>query len=170
MLYGAEPEAIVIPLDATDLQILALLQAEGRLSNAELARRIGLTPPPTLERVRRLERAGVIRGYMARIEPAALGHHLAVFATVSLTMHQSDAVEAFMAAVQEVPEVLECHHLAGESDYLLKMVVADTADYERLLRQKLLRLPGVQRIRSSVVLSAIKEHSPLPIPTAESDT
>jgi Lrp/AsnC family leucine-responsive transcriptional regulator len=154
-------------LDDTDLRILELLQTEGRLPNAELARRVGLTPPPTLERVRRLERAGVIRGYQARIDPRALGRRLTVFAAVSLTMHESGAVGAFTEAVRAVPEVLECHHLTGESDYLLKVVVADTADYERLLRERLLRLPGVQRVQSSVVLSTLKEGSPIPVPTSE---
>lgn len=153
-------------LDATDLQILALLQAEGRMSNAELARRIGLTPPPTLERVRRLEREGVIRGYRAQVDPRALGRSLTVFSAVSLSMHETAAVEAFMRAVGEVPEVLECHHLTGSADYLLKVVAADTNDYERLLRERLLRLPGVQRVESAVVLSTLKEAGPIPIPDA----
>ena len=154
-------------LDPTDLQILAILQAEGRIPNAELARRIGLTPPPTLERMRRLERVGVIRGYAARVDPEALGRRLTVFASVSLAMHQGGVVEEFMAAVRELPEVLECHHLTGDADYLLKVVVADTRDYERLLRERMIRLPGVQRIQSSVVLSTVKDEAAIPLSTAE---
>jgi Lrp/AsnC family leucine-responsive transcriptional regulator len=152
----------MLPLDATDREILQILQAEGRIPNAELARRIGLTPPPTLERVRRLERAGIIRGYAARVDPEALGRRLTVFASVSLAMHQGGVVEDFMAAVRELPEVLECHHLTGDADYLLKVVVADTRDYERLLRERMIRLPGVQRIQSSVVLSTVKEETHIP--------
>lgn|SRR5690606_1125233 len=154
-------------LDSTDLRIVQLLQEEGRLSNAELARRVGLTPPPMLERVRRLEREGVIRGYQARIDPHALGRRLTVFAAVTLEMHRGGAVEEFTEAVRAVPEVLECHHLTGQADYLLKVVVADTADYERLLRERLLRLPGVRRVQSSVVLSTLKEGSPIPVAAPE---
>jgi len=157
----------MIPLDAIDQEILRILQTEGRIPNAELARRIGLTPPPTLERVRRLERSGVIRGYAARVDPEALGRRLTVFASVSLAMHQGGVVEDFMAAVRELPEVLECHHLTGDADYLLKVVVADTRDYERLLRERMIRLPGVQRIQSSVVLSTVKEETHIPLSPSE---
>jgi Lrp/AsnC family transcriptional regulator, leucine-responsive regulatory protein len=150
-------------LDPTDRKILSILQIEGRLSNAELARRIGLTPPPTLERVKRLEREGVIRGYAARLDGPSLGLGLTVFASVSLAMHQLGAVEEFEAAVRDLPEVLECHHTTGEADFLLKLKVADTGAYEQLLRGHLIRLPGVQRIQSSVVLSTAKDETPLPL-------
>jgi Lrp/AsnC family transcriptional regulator, leucine-responsive regulatory protein len=153
-------------LDAIDLEILRLLQEDGRRSNAELARQVGLTPTPTLERVKRLERDGVIRRYSAHIDPAALGKGLMVFASVSLAMHDAENVEQFEAAVKRVPAVLECHHVTGEADFLLKIVVADTREYERLLLQHLTKLPGVRQIRSSVVLSTLKEETCIPIPTA----
>lgn len=153
-------------LDQIDLEILRLLQADGRTPNAELARQVGLTATPTLERVRRLERAGVIRRYAAHIDPAALGKGLVVFASVSLAMHDAENVEQFESAVRRVPAVLECHHVTGEADFLLKVVVADTREYERILLQHLTKLPGVRQIRSSVVLSTLKEETCIPIPTA----
>lgn len=154
-------------LDATDLEILRLLQVDGRTSNAELARQVGLTATPTLERVRRLERLGVIRRYSAHIDPAALGKGLVVFASVSLAMHDAENVEQFEASVKRVRAVLECHHVTGEADFLLKVVVSDTREYERLLLQHLTKLPGVRQIRSSVVLSTLKEETCIPIPTVD---
>jgi Lrp/AsnC family transcriptional regulator, leucine-responsive regulatory protein len=157
----------MIQLDSIDRQILEILQREGRLTNAELARRVGLTPPPTLERVKRLEREGVIRGYAAIVDPAALEQRFLVFAAVSLTMHQGAAVEAFTEAVRALPGVQECHHLTGEADYLLKVLVRDVAGYERFLREQLLRLPGVQRVQTSVVLSTVKQDTYVHVPPLE---
>jgi DNA-binding Lrp family transcriptional regulator len=153
-------------LDEIDLQILRVLQSDGRTSNAELARQIGLTATPTLERVKRLEREGVIRRYTAQIDPASLGKGLVIFASVSLAMHDAENVEQFEAAVKRVPAVLECHHVTGEADFLVKIVVSDTREYERLLLQHLTKLPGVRQIRSSVVLSTLKDETCIPIPEA----
>src|SRR4051794_37216961 len=100
-------------IDQLDLAILRELQADGRMSNVDLAGRVGLSPSATLERVRRLEREGVIEGYVARVDPGSLGRHVTVFVSVSLREHRKSAVEHFEAAVAEVPEVLECHHTAG---------------------------------------------------------
>lgn len=153
-------------LDQTDRKILGILQEEGRISNAALARRIGLTAAPTLERVRRLEREGVITGYAARIDGDAVGMGLTVFASVSLEAHELRAVEDFRAAVTALPGILECHHLTGEADFLLKVRAADMGSYETFLREHLLALPGVQRIRSSVVLSTLKEGGAIQIEEA----
>lgn len=150
-------------LDPLDLHILALLQADARLPNAELARRVGLTPTPTLERVKRLERSGVLLGYTARVDPERLGKHLTVMASVTLAMHDAPAVDAFLAGIDALPEVMECHHLTGEADFLLKVLVADTRAYERLLRGSLTQLPGVRQIRSSVVLSTPKHRTAIPL-------
>jgi DNA-binding Lrp family transcriptional regulator len=150
-------------LDPLDLMILEILQADARVPNAELARRVGLTPTPTLERVRRLEREGVVLGYTAAVAPEKLGKHLAVMASVTLAMHDAAAVDAFLAGIDALPEVMECHHLTGEADFLLKVLVADTRAYERLLRGSLTQLPGVRQIRSSVVLSTPKHRTTIPI-------
>jgi DNA-binding Lrp family transcriptional regulator len=151
-------------LDGVDLRILEILQEDARVANAELARRVGLTPTPTLERVRRLERLGVVRGYTAVVDPEALGLRLTVMASVTLAMHDAAAVDAFLRGIESLPEVMECHHLTGEADFLLKVRVADTRAYERLLRESLTQLPGVRQIRSSVVLSTPKNRTAVPLP------
>ena len=153
-------------LDATDRRILAILQEDARISNAELARRVKLTATPTLERVKRLEREGVIRRYAALVDPAALGKGLTVFASVQLAMHDAAGVDAFLEAVRAIPQVLECHHVTGEADFLVKVVVADTLEYEAFLRGALTQLPGVRQIRTSVVLSTPKNETAVPLEKA----
>lgn len=150
-------------LDAIDKKILEILQEEGRITNNELARRVGLTTTPTLERVRRLEREGIIEGYQARINKKAVDKGLTVFVTVTLSIHQLKLLEEFTSAVQAIPEILACYNTTGEGDFLLKIVVKDTQDYEHLLRTKLATLPDVQRVHTSIVLSTIKEQSNIPI-------
>jgi DNA-binding Lrp family transcriptional regulator len=154
-------------LDPVDAAILSHLQEDARLANAELARRVGLTSTPTLERVRRLERDGVILGYAARVDPEKLGKHLTVIASVTLAMHDAPAVDAFLAGIDALPEVMECHHVTGEADFLLKVLVAGTRAYERLLRESLTQLPGVRQIRSSVVLSTPKHRTTVPVGGSE---
>jgi DNA-binding Lrp family transcriptional regulator len=154
-------------LDAIDKKILDILQENGRLSNNELARRIGLTATPTLERVRRLERDGIIKGYRTIVDEEKIGKGLTVFVSISLAMHKLQAVEEFCDEVDKMPEVLACYHTTGEADFLLKVVVSDTADYEHVMWQKLTRLPGVQRIHSMVVLSTRKDETKIPIDLGE---
>lgn len=152
-----------VKLDAIDRKILEILQTEGRIANNELANRIGLTTTPTLERVRRLEREGVIEGYKARINKPAVEKGLTVFATVVLSVHQLNLLEEFTTAVQSIPEILACYNTTGEGDFLLHIVVKDTEEYERLLRTKLTTLPDVLRLQTSIVLSTIKEESNIPV-------
>ncbi len=152
-----------VKLDAIDRKILEILQAEGRIANNELANRIGLTTTPTLERVRRLEREGVIEGYKAKINKPAVEKGLTVFATVVLSVHQLNSLEEFTTAVQSIPEILACYNTTGEGDFLLHIVVKDTEEYERLLRTKLTTLPDVLRLQTSIVLSTIKEESNIPV-------
>ena len=110
-------------LDETDRIILEILQEQGRISNAELARRVDLSPPATHARLRRLEEGGYIRQYAALLDLDKVGYDMLCFVMVSLQLHQSQQVEGFKAAIQEMPEVLECHHVTGEYDYLLKVVI-----------------------------------------------
>lgn len=152
-----------VKLDAIDRKILEILQTEGRIANNELANRIGLTTTPTLERVRRLEREGVIEGYKAKINKPAVEKGLTVFATVVLSVHQLNSLEEFTNAVQSIPEILACYNTTGEGDFLLHIVVKDTEEYERLLRTKLTTLPDVLRLQTSIVLSTIKEESNIPV-------
>jgi len=145
------------PLDATDRALLGALQHSGRMTNSALAEAVHLSPSACLRRVRRLEEAGVIAGYVALLEREAVGFGTTVFVEISLTGQQEELLDAFEAAVASVPEVMSCHLMAGNADYLLKVVVADVADYERLHRNNVARLPGVAQVRSSFALRAVKE-------------
>jgi Lrp/AsnC family leucine-responsive transcriptional regulator len=150
-------------LNSHDHAILRVLQSEGRISNVELAERINLSESATLRRVRALEQAGLIEGYTARIDQAAAGLPGNVFVNITLQHQDQPDLEAFEAAVQQVPEVMECYLMTGNFDYLLRVVVADTADFERIHRQKLTRLPGVSRVQSSFTLRTVRKSSVLPV-------
>jgi len=152
-----------ISLNSHDHAILRVLQSEGRISNVELAERISLSESATLRRVRALEQAGLIEGYTARIDQAAAGMPGNVFVNITLQHQDQPDLEAFEAAVQQVPEVMECYLMTGNFDYLLRVVVADTADFERIHRQKLTRLPGVSRVQSSFTLRTVRKSSVLPV-------
>ncbi|MFY9234813.1 MAG: Lrp/AsnC family transcriptional regulator [Fimbriimonadaceae bacterium] len=143
-------------LDDTDVQLLSMLQADGRITNAELARKVGLSPPSALQRVRNLERAGLIRGYHAVLDHERLGLRVTVIAMVSLALHQDRAIELFRKAVAAIPEVVECYHISGEHDFILKILVKDIRAYEALVRDNLSRIKGVQKLTSSFVLAVPK--------------
>lgn len=151
-------------LDRTDLRILDELQSDGRMTNAELARRVNLSPTPCLERVRRLERDGYIRGYTAVLNPSRLEAGLLVFVEIGLSRTSPDVFREFRQAVVEVSEVLDCHLVSGNFDYLIKARVRDMAAYRELLGEKLLSLPGVSESRSYVVMEEVKETLKIPIP------
>jgi len=150
-------------LDEVDVQLLALLQADGRITNADLAKHVQLSPPSVLQRVRVLEKAGLIRGYHALLDADRLGLRITAFAGVSLALHQDQAIERFRRSIQDIEEVLECYHVSGEFDFLLKIVVADIRAYERLIREKLSKIKGLGQIRTSFVLSATKHTTELPL-------
>jgi Lrp/AsnC family leucine-responsive transcriptional regulator len=156
-------QSVAIALDPVDRRLLDLLQQDGRAPVARLAEAVGLSAPPVHERLRRLETAGVIRGYTALLDAAALGYRLTVWVSVTLALHREGAVRKFRAAVDAVPEILECHHTTGTSDFLLRVVCRDTAHYEDLVLHTLTRLPGVERLNSSVVLSTFKSSTALPL-------
>jgi Lrp/AsnC family leucine-responsive transcriptional regulator len=142
-------------LDATDRTILELLQANARVSNADIARQLDMAPSAILDRIRKLERRGVIQGYMARINPVAVGLGLTAFINVSTEERISSG--AIGLALSRQPEVLEVHHVAGEDCYLVKVRVADTEALGRLLRERFGRLKGVRSTRTTIVLSTVKE-------------
>ena len=152
-----------IPMDTHDHAIVRALQAVGRMSNVELAERISLSESATLRRVRALEEVGLIEGYTARINQARAGLPNNVFMNITLHSQDQHDLEAFEEAVQHVPEVMECYLMTGEFDYLLRVVVADTADFERVHSQKLTRLPGVSRVQSSFTLRTVRNSSELPV-------
>ena len=150
--------------DELDRLILQELQQDARISNAELARRVELSPPATLARIRRLEESGLIQGYSAKVDRKLAGYDLLCFVSVSLQVHDTEQLYAFRNAVREIPRVLECHHVTGDYDYLLKVVAHDTADLEDFLVNQLTPAPGVARIHTSVVLSETKPPSSLELP------
>ena len=151
-------------IDRIDSAILFELQRDGRISNVELARRINLSPTPCLERVRRLEQNGFIRGYTALLEPRYLQAELLIFVEITLSRTSPVVFEEFKDAVQTLPEILECHLVSGNFDYLIKSRVADMAAYRKLLGETILTLPGVSDSRTYVVMEEVKESALLPIP------
>ena len=142
-------------MDEVDQSILAVLERHGRISNAELAALVGLSPSPCLRRVRRLEKTGVIRGYRALIDPAAVGRGLRVFAGVRLARHARADVVAFERAVVRLPEVVHSHHVTGNYDYLLQVEVADLPAYEDFHANRLAALPGVAAVTSYVTMKSL---------------
>lgn len=150
-------------LDATDRRILQVLQREGRVSNADLAERIALSPSACHRRVQRLEDDGVIAGYVALLDPRKIGKTTTVFVEITLQGQSDEVLDAFERAVARIPDVLECHLMAGAADFLLKLVVADTEDYARIHRQYLARLPGVAQMQSSFSLRTVVKTTALDV-------
>lgn len=142
-------------IDSTDRAILSALGADGRMSNVTLAERVHLSPSACLRRLRRLEESGVIDRYAAVIDPTSIGKATSVFVDISLSSQREDLLDAFEAAVTEVPGVMSCHLMAGDADYVVQILCADVADYERIHRTYLSRLPGVTRLRSSFALRTV---------------
>ncbi|KQT32696.1 ArsR family transcriptional regulator [Sphingomonas sp. Leaf412] len=151
-------------LDRIDREILALLQQDGRMTNVELAERVGLTAPPCLRRVRALEQAGVIRGYHAECDAAKLGFPITVFAMVSLKSQAEHDLSAFEEHVGSIPEVRECFMLNGEIDFILKIVAADLESFQRILTTHLTPAPNVASVKSSLTIRTAKTLPGVPIP------
>lgn len=150
------PPSALTRLDEIDRAILELLQHKGRISNADLARRINLSPPATYTRVRRLEQEGYITGYAAHLNREKLGYGMLCYISVSLQMHQFNELAKFRERLIAMPEVLECSFVTGEFDYLLKVVLRDQKDLERFILQELTPLPGVARVNTSLVVAELK--------------
>lgn len=150
-------------LDAIDRAILRVLQRDGRLPNSELADRIHLSPSACHRRVARLEGSGVIRGYAALVDPQAAGRRSVVFVEITLQGQTTEMLDAFEAAVAGIPDVLECHLMAGAADYLLKVAARDPEDFARLHREALARLPGVAKMQSSFSLKVVRSTGVLPL-------
>ena len=150
-------------LDKIDRKILRILQQEGRISFTELGERVGLSTTPCTERVRRLEREKVITGYHARLDPGALKASLLVFVEISLAYKSGDIFEEFRRAALKLPNVLECHLVSGDFDYLIKARIREIGEYRRLLGDILLQLPGAAQSKSYVVMEEIKETLAIPV-------
>jgi DNA-binding Lrp family transcriptional regulator len=150
-------------LDRTDRLLLDVLQRDARITNAALAERAHLSESACLRRVRALETSGLISGYGARIDQEKAGLPVNVFVSITLDRQDQTDLQAFESAVRRIPEVMECYLMSGDYDYLVRVVVADTADFERLHSQHLTRLPGVARVHSSFALRAVARLNVLPI-------
>lgn len=163
----SEENKVSKELDHIDRTILALLQQDGRMSNADLARQTSLSPPAIHARLRRLESEGFIRQYAAILDREALGYDLLCFISVVIQIHQPNAVGNIRDAIQALPEVLECHHVTGEYDYLLKVAIRNRKELEQFVMDKLTPIPGIAKIHTSLVLREIKSTTSIPIQTED---
>ncbi|HYI72304.1 MAG TPA: Lrp/AsnC family transcriptional regulator [Skermanella sp.] len=150
-------------IDPIDRKILTRLQKDGRIANNDLAEAVGLSPSPCLRRVKALEESGVIRTYVALVDPAMVELPVNVFVSVTLEKQVEERLDAFEAAIRQRPEVLECYLMTGEADYLLRVVVPDLAAYEQFLKTYLTRIAGVASIKSSFALKQVRYETALPL-------
>jgi Lrp/AsnC family leucine-responsive transcriptional regulator len=151
-------------LDPTDRKILEILQANSNITNAQLAQEIGLSPAPTLERVKKLENAGVIRSYHAVVDMASVGLGVSTFVMVSLKGHNKENIEIFIRAIEKIDEVIECHHVTGQADFILRIVAPDIPAYQKLMLEKVTNIEVVDNMQSTVILSTFKDSKVVPIP------
>jgi Lrp/AsnC family transcriptional regulator, leucine-responsive regulatory protein len=154
-------------LDATDKKILDILQQDGRITNAKLAAVIGISPPAMLERVRRLEAAGVISRYVALVDREKVGLGVMAIVSVSLSIHEMSSIDRFRERLLELDEVLECHQVTGEDDFILKVALESINAYSEFAMHKLAAIPGIQNFKSAFILSTIKNSTCFPIKQKE---
>ena len=150
-------------LDKVDRELLNHLQENARITNAELARRVELSPPGLQKRVRKLEDAGIIDQYATILNPESVGYDMLCFVQITLVRHKSEFLQNFMHVVQDIPEVLEAYHITGEYDYLLKVVIRNRKHLEEFILETLSPLPGMDKVRTSLVLNKIKSTTAVPI-------
>ncbi len=154
-----------IKLDSIDRKILELLQTNSNITNAQLASEIGLSPAPTLERVKKLENSGIIKSYHAVVDHASIGLGVCTFVTVSLKGHNKDNIDKFIKAISKIEEVVECHHVTGQADFIMKIVAPDIPAYQSLMLEKLSNIEVVDNMQSTVILSTFKDSRVIPIPS-----
>lgn len=150
-------------LDKTNKKILQLLQENSAITNTELSNKIGLAPTSTLERVRKLEKNGIIKKYVALVDEKKVGIGIVVFVQVVMAEHNTESLQKFVTKIEKLPEVLECYRLAGEKDYLLKVVTEDIQSYDVFSKEKLGKISGIARMSSYFVLSPVKQMTDIPI-------
>jgi Lrp/AsnC family leucine-responsive transcriptional regulator len=150
--------------DPTDLKILEILQTNSNITNAQLAQEIGLSPAPTLERVKKLENAGVIKSYHAVIDHASVGLGVSTFVMVTIKGHNRENIDKFIKAISDIKEVVECHHVTGQADFIMRVVCSDIPAYQKLMLEKVSNIEVVDGMQSMVILSTFKESKVIPIP------
>jgi DNA-binding Lrp family transcriptional regulator len=151
-------------LDPTDRKILEILQANSNITNAQLAQEIGLSPAPTLERVKKLENSGVIKSYHAVVDMASVGLGVSTFVMVSLKGHNKENIAKFVSAIQTIEEVIECHHVTGQADFILKIVAPDIPSYQNIMLEKVTTIEVVDNMQSTIILSTFKDSKAIPLP------
>ena len=154
---------MALELDKIDLQILKILQGNGRITNLQLSIEIGLSPAPTLERVRKLENSGYIKSYHALVDEELLGLGIKTFIQVQLDFHKSNTIQTFVEEVKEIKEVTECHHVAGQCDFLLKVYVKDIKAYEELIMEKISKISVVRTFQTMMIMSTSKKEPTVPL-------
>ena len=152
-----------IKLDIIDLKILRLLQQKGRITNLQLSQEIGLSPAPTLERVKKLESSGVIEGYYAQVNDTLLGMGIKAFISISLERQKVDSIVTFKEKIQAIPEILECYQITGNADYFLKVIVKDIPDFEKLIANKLSKIEEIGQMQTMMILSKVKDSKVIPL-------
>jgi Lrp/AsnC family transcriptional regulator, leucine-responsive regulatory protein len=154
----------MVKLDNTDRHLLEILQENAKITNAQLSKEIGLSPAPTLERVKKLEATGIIKSYHAQLDREKIGLGVTTFVQITLTGHKKQVTEAFVEQVNIIPEVIECHHITGSCDFLLKIISKDISAYQKLMLEKINEIEEVASTQTMVILSTFKESKVLPIP------
>ncbi|TRX55601.1 Lrp/AsnC family transcriptional regulator [Fulvivirga sp. M361] len=151
-------------LDQIDRKILDILQSNAKITNAQLAQEIGLSPAPTLERVKKLENSGIIKSYHAKLNPETVGLGVNTFVMVSLKGHNKENIDKFVSSIEKIDEIIECHHLTGSSDFILRIISQDISTYQKLMLEKVSNINVVDSMQSMVILSTFKDSKILPIP------
>lgn len=153
-----------LKLDKIDRKILEILQSNAKITNAQLSKDIGLSPAPTLERVKKLENSGIIKSYHAKLDADKIGLGVSTFVQVSLIGHNKENIEIFMREINKIEEVIECHHITGSGDFILKIIAKDIAAYQKLMLEKVSEIKVVDNMQSMVILSTFKDSKVMPIP------
>lgn len=151
-------------LDPIDHKLLEILQSNGKITNAQLSKEIGLSPAPTLERVKKLELSGIIKSYHAQIDREKVGLGVMTFVQVSLSGHRKSITDAFVEKILRVPEIIECHHVTGSCDFLLKVIAKDINSYQKLIMETINEIEEVANTQTMVILSSFKDSQVLPVP------
>jgi Lrp/AsnC family leucine-responsive transcriptional regulator len=151
-------------LDQIDRKILEILQNNAKITNAQLSKEVGLSPAPTLERVKKLEQTGIIESYHAKLDPAKIGLGVSTFVHVGLKGHNKENIEVFLSAIRGIDEIIECHHVTGTGDFILRVIAKDITSYQRLMLEKVSEIPVVDNLQSMVILSTFKEKKSMPLP------
>ncbi|WP_262895381.1 Lrp/AsnC family transcriptional regulator [Penaeicola halotolerans] len=153
-----------VKLDKIDRKILDILQANAKITNAQLSKDIGLSPAPTLERVKKLENAGIIKSYHAKLDTEKIGLGVSTFVLVTLIGHNKTNIDAFIKEIENINEIIECHHITGTGDFILKIIAKDISAYQKLMLERVSEIKEVDSMQSMVILSTFKDSKVMPIP------